>query len=110
LLRTAAADLLCDSARLDDWMREVPSGATPASFTAAQPPKRRASELQTRALPPAMHLPRRSNISTVVRSNTPGFDADLSSTGDVGVQALTPNTLRMLAFWTLPRYACCTSQ
>lgn len=46
-----AADLLCDSARLDDWMREVPSGATPASFTAAQPPKRRASETQIYAMP-----------------------------------------------------------
>ena len=44
------ADLLCDSARLDDWMREVPSGATPASFTTPQPPERLASEVLMQTL------------------------------------------------------------
>lgn len=31
-------------------MREVPSGATPATFTAAQPPKRRAGKMQRHTL------------------------------------------------------------
>jgi len=41
-LEDAMTDLLCDSARLDDWMKEVPSGSTPSTFTASQPPKREA--------------------------------------------------------------------
>ena len=38
------ADLLCDSDLLDDWMKEVPSAGTPATFTSASPPKQPAGK------------------------------------------------------------------
>lgn len=34
------SDVLCDCARLDDWMREVPSGSNPKAFTVRDPPAR----------------------------------------------------------------------
>ena len=33
---------MCDSAKLDDWMKEIPSGGTPSTFTSASPPKQHA--------------------------------------------------------------------
>ena len=35
-------DLLCESAKLDDWMKEVPSAGTPETFSAESPPKEEA--------------------------------------------------------------------
>ncbi len=35
-------DLLCESAKLDDWMKEVPSAGTPETFGADSPPKEEA--------------------------------------------------------------------